>query len=335
MLKELIARQMVNRRSKMYPVEYLEQKHVDLSLPYPNDSSFFYGGDKEGNAFICRMAFRDPKRRHEYWFDFYLKGLGFFGIKDDPGPDGEGFHMGNLKWEPLEIGKQWRITYEGPIKDEEGKIHQTKVDLIFTGEHPIYNFADSSDGKLEAKAIASQKWTRALFLKLKELSQIHVEQTGNIEGTIILDGKRVDLTMRGIKDHTFGSRNWLTWDRHYWMSGSADNGYRWTVTVLRLDFLGRFTAGFVIDKDGEVDAIVDCTSLEEVSAKQLLPDNGIITLKMRSGKTNTLEFFRHGHFSYLMDESYSMYEGIGSYKFNDSEGLGMVEFGFKKERYQI
>jgi hypothetical protein len=36
-----------------------------------------------------------------------------------------------------------------------------------------------------------------------------------------------------------------------------------------------------------------------------------------------------------MDESYLMYEGIGSYEFNDSPGLGMVEFGFKKERYQI
>jgi len=67
MLKFLIARQMVNRQRKEYPVEYLEQKHVDLSLPYPNDSSFFYGGDPSGNAFIARMAFRGPDRIHEYW----------------------------------------------------------------------------------------------------------------------------------------------------------------------------------------------------------------------------------------------------------------------------
>ena len=148
---------MVNRQRKHYPVEYLEQKHIDLSLPFPNDSSFFYGGDKDGNAFICRMAFRDPKRKHEYWFDFYLKGLGFFGIRDDPGPDGEGFQMGNLKWEPVEIGKKWRITYEGIVKDQQDNPHDSKVDLIFTGEHPIYNFADSSDRNLIAKAIASEK----------------------------------------------------------------------------------------------------------------------------------------------------------------------------------
>jgi len=69
---------MVNRQRQEFPVEHLEQKHVDLTLPFPNDSSFFYGGDKAGNAFITRMAFRGPDRPHEYWFDFYLQGKGYF-----------------------------------------------------------------------------------------------------------------------------------------------------------------------------------------------------------------------------------------------------------------
>jgi hypothetical protein len=334
MFKKRIARQMVNRRRKKFPIEYLEQKHVDLSLPYPNDSSYFYGGDKMGNAFICRMAFRGPQRQHEYWCDFYLKSLGFFGVKKDPGSDGEGFQMGNLKWEPLEIGKRWRISYEGPVEDREGNTYQTQVDLIFAGEHPFYSIADSS-GSLEAKAIASEKWRKNFFHKLKELSQTHVEQTGKIEGTIILDGRRFDLAMYALKDHTFGSRNWLTWDRHYFISGLADNGYRWTVSVVRFDFLGPLAAGLVIDKDGEVDAVVDCTTLEEVSAKQLLPDKGEIKIKTRSGKTHALEFVRHGDFPHLMDDSYWMCEGIGNFKFSGSEGLGIVEFGFKKGRYLI
>ena len=335
MFKRLIARQMVNRQRKDFPVEYLEQKHLDLARSFPNDSSFFYGGDKEGNAFICRMAFRDPKRKHEYWFDFFLKGVGFFGIKDDPGADGEGFQMGNLKWEPIEIGKTWRISYKGILKDEEGKPHDSKVDLVFTGEHPIYNFSDSSDRNLIAKAIASEKWSKDFFLKLKELEQIHLEQTGNIKGALILDGKQYNIAFRAMKDHTFGSRTWLTWDRHYWISGLADNGYQWTVTTIRYDFLGRLTAGFVIDKNGTVDAIVECTNLEEISKEKLLPDHGFIDLVMRSGNTHKIEFFRNGHFPYLMDDSYSMYEAIGSYKFDGSDGLGMVEFGFKKERYKI
>ena len=167
------------------------------------------------------------------------------------------------------------------------------------------------------------------------MSQTHIEQTGNIKGIIILGGKQFDLDMKAMKDHTFGSRTWLTWDRHYWISGLADNGFQWTVTTIRYDFLGRLTAGFVIDDSGTVDAIVDCTDLEQVSETRLLPDTGTIRLKMRSGREHVLEFTRHGHFPYLMDDCYSMYEGIGTYKFNGSDGLGMVEFGFKKERYKI
>jgi len=106
MIKYWLARQMVKRAKKrQFSVDYLEQKHVDPNEPFPNDSSYFYGGDKAGNAFITRMAFRHTTRPHEYWLDFYLKGLGFFGIKDDPGPDGEGFQMGSLKYEPVETGQ--------------------------------------------------------------------------------------------------------------------------------------------------------------------------------------------------------------------------------------
>jgi hypothetical protein len=334
MIKQLIARWMVNRQRQEFPVEYLEQKHVDLSLPFPNDSSFFYGGDKAGNAFITRMAFRGPNRTHEYWFDFYLKGIGFVGMKDDPGTDGDGFRMGSLEWKPVIVGQQWKITYSGSLKGEDNKVYDAKVDLVFTGEHPIYNYAGSSDRNLIAKAIASEKWTKDFFFKLKELSQVHIEQTGNIKGTITLDGKAVSLDMRAMKDHTFGSRTWLTWDRHYWISGLSDKGYQWTVTTIRYEFLGRLSAGFVIDPEGKVDAIVDCTDLETISKNKLLPDKGVVDLKMSSGRNHRFEFIRNGHFPYVMDEKYLMFEAIGTYKFDGDDGLGMVEFGFHSDHYK-
>jgi hypothetical protein len=335
MIKQLIARCMVNRQKKQHTLEQLEQKHVDLNLPFPNDSSFFYGGDREGNAFITRMAFRGPERKHEYWFDFYLKDRGFFGIKDDPGLDGEGFRMGGLKWEPVKIGGQWRITYKGPVTDEKGNVHSCETDLIFDPEHPVYDYAQSSDRNVIAKAIASRKWTKDFFFRLKELSQVHYEQTGRLYGTIILDGEKTDLMMRSTKDHSFGSRTWTCWDRHYWITGLADDGHQWTVTSMRWDFLDSLVAGFVIDPQGNADAIVDSTTLEDVSKDMLLPDHAVITVKMRSGKTHTIEFFRHGHFPYFMDESYDMFEGIGTYKFDGADGLGMVEFGFRRATYKV
>lgn len=323
---------MVNRQKPRYSTDYLEQKHVELHLPYPNDSSFFYGGDKAGNAFITRMAFRGPDRKHEFWFDFNLKDKGFFGIKDDPGPDGTGFQMGNLKWEPVEPGKQWKISYDGPVKDEAGNEHSCKVDLTFNPEHPLYDYAESSDRDAIAQAIASKTWTRDFFKKLKELAQVHYEQTGNLNGTILLDGKIFSVDMRSTKDHSFGSRTWFFWDHHYWITGLADNGWQWTVTTIRWQFIDSLVAGFVIDPQGNADAIVDATGLDKVFSKGWLPEEGIIEVRMRSGKTHTIEFFRHGHFPYLMDGIYHMSEGIGTYRFDGTPGLGMVEFGLSTDK---
>jgi len=327
---------MVKRtKSRQFPVNYLEQKHVDLREPYPNDSSYFYGGDKEGNAFITRMAFRGPDRSLEYWFDFFLKDHGFFGLKSSPGPEGEGFQQGNLKWEPIEIGKVWRITFSGIVYDGNGKAHECNVNLVFTGQHAVYDFAKSSDQRSIADAIASEKWTKDFFSKLKDTHQVHYEQTGNFKGTIILNEKTFNLNMFASRDHTFGSRNWLTWDRHYWLTGLADNGFCWTVTTIKWQFLGRLTAGFITAPDGTTDAIVDCTDLETVSKEQLLPNHGIIDILTRNGKKHKLEFWRNGEFPYLHDGKYMMREGIGTYKFDGIDGLGMVEFGFHSDNYPL
>ncbi|MGA2822793.1 MAG: hypothetical protein ABSE72_04640 [Bacteroidales bacterium] len=44
---------MVKRnKSRQFPVEIPEKKHVDLIQTFPNDSSYFYEGDREGNALL-------------------------------------------------------------------------------------------------------------------------------------------------------------------------------------------------------------------------------------------------------------------------------------------
>lgn len=336
MLKLFLARRMVRRtKNRLNPVNYLEQKHVDQDQPYPNDSSYFYGSDNEGNAFITRMAFREPKRLNEYWFDFFLTGLGFFGLRSSPGPEGEGFQQGSLKYEPIEIGKIWRITFAGTVHSKAGKSHQCAVNLVFTGEHPVFDFEKSSDHDEIAKIIASKKWTKEFFMNMKDTHQVHYEQTGKITGTIELDGVIFNMNMLASRDHSFGSRNWLTWDRHFWMTGISEKGMHWTVTTIKWQFLDRLTAGFVTYPDGTTDPITGCTDLDTVSKEKLLPDQGLVEIRTHSGKTHRLEFRRNGEFPYLHDEKYMMREGIGTYLFDGVPGLGMVEFGFHADKYRI
>jgi hypothetical protein len=237
-------------------VPFLEQKHTDPDDPLYNDSSFFYGGDETGNAFIARMAFRGKKRKPEVWFDFYLKDYGYVGLKGIPGEEGVGFQFGELYWKPLEIGRKWEIGYKGPLSGRNGVEMDAGVHMVFTGMHPVYDFVASSDRSANADAIAGEKWSKEFFKKLKELSQTHYEQTGKLTGTVKLDDKIIDLDMKGLRDHSFGPRSWEQWDRHYWMSGINDDGWSWTVTTIRYHFINRLTAGFVTDPEGHTDAIV-------------------------------------------------------------------------------
>ena len=336
LIKKIIARQMVNRNKRVqYRVSFLEQRHTEPDNPLYNDSSFFYGGDEEGNAFIARMAFRGKKRRPEVWFDFYLKDYGYLGLKDLPGDEGVGFQFGELYWKPLETGRKWEIGYKGPLTGRQGEEFESEVHLVFTGDHPVYDFVASSDRSANADAIAGEKWNRDFFKKLKELSQTHYEQTGKLRGTVKLGDQIIELNMRGLRDHSFGPRSWDQWDRHYWMSGINDDGWSWTVTTIRYHFINRLTAGFVTDPDGHTDAIVQCTGLEEVSAEQLWPEKGVIDIRTRSGHSYQLEFERKGYFPYLMDDVYRMLEGIGYYRFNKARGLGMIEFGFTRDKYEV
>lgn len=334
MIKSWLAKKMVNRtKLRKYPLEELEKKHVDLSKPYPNDSSCFYGGDLSGNAFICRLAFRGPNRTPEFWYDISLAGRGKFGIPQSGAKSGAGFSQGPLSYSPAVIGKRWDITCNGDIIDELGKPHPHELHLTFAATQPLFDYTDSSDKNLVAEAIAREPWSIKFFRDLQDLEQTHYEQFGELTGDIVIDGETVPLKLLAVRDHSFGSRDWRTWDRHYWISGRTPDGWGWTAVAIRYNFCGPLYAGFIVSPEGTSDAITFSTPLAEIKPGELWPKTSAITVKTRSGKTYTIEYERRGVFPYLMDGAYHMLEGIGSYRFNGQEAAGLLEFGFSQEKY--
>jgi hypothetical protein len=325
---------MVQRqRSHASAADLLETKHVDLSNPFPNDSSCFYGGDAAGNAFIARLAFRGPRRQPECWFDFQPAGGTRFGLPANPGPEREGFALGEVSFRCEAPGKRWRVCYRGPLTDAAGAVTDGTVELAFEGTHPLYDYAHSSDRRLIAAAIARERWTRAFFAQLRDLAQVHYEQFGRLRGQVSFGAERREVDLLAVRDHSYGSRDWTTWDRHYWISGLTADGTGFTAVAIRYDFCGPLYAGFTTGPGQESDAIVECTRLEELAASEDWPKQGVVELKMRSGSRHRLEFSREGVFPYVMDGAYLMKEGIGSYRFDGKPAYGLCEFGFKKEKY--
>lgn len=333
MLKKFLAREMVKHTVKRrFPIEFLEQKQVNKNNPYPNDSSFFYGGDSKGNAFITRMAFREPEKSNEYGFDCYLAGLGYFGLTVSPGEEGTGFRQGALRWIPVKTGYTWRILFEGTLIDRNEKAHYCNTNLLFTGDQPIYEFEKSYDIRTIANAIAAEKWTKKFFHQMKSAQMIHYEQTGMLTGKILLDETPVKLTMQGRRGHSFGSFNWDDRDRHYKMTGTSAEGFHWSVTSNRWKFMNHLTVGFITHPDGSTDAIVDCPDEAAILNGKRFPDHGKISMTTRSGKIHHLEFLLKNEFNYLHDGKYGVKLGIGECRFDGDEGIGLVEFGYDLDR---
>ena len=335
MLKRALARLVVNRQRRHgYPVESLESKHVDLTHPFPNDSSCFYGGDAAGNAFIARLAFRGPQRAPECWLDFRPAGQSSVGLPTNPGPERDGFGLGELAFTCELPGKRWRLSYHGPLTEAaEGRVADGSVELSFDSTHPLYDYAASSDRRLVAEAIAAQRWNRRFFRQLKDLEQVHYEQFGRLAGRVASGGRTFELDLVSVRDHSFGSRDWSAWNRHYWLSGVSLDGHGFTAVAICYDFCGPLYAGFTTTPTGESDAIVACTPLEEIARTQPWPERGTLEIETRSGRRHRLGFHRQGVFPYVMDDVYLMREGIGAFELDGRPMWGLCEFGFKKERY--
>jgi hypothetical protein len=335
MLKPFLARLMVNRsRDHSHPPAFLESKHVDAASLAPNDSSCFYGGDEHGNAAILRLAFRGPRRSPECWLDVKLAGRPGFGLPANPGPEREGFVLGDLSFVCDEPGKRWHLAYQGPLTDEASESKDGAVDLAFTATHPLFDYEQSTDRTRVAEAIAREPWTRAFFRQLKDLSQVHYEQFGLLEGTVRFGDAQAPLKLFCTRDHSFGTRDWSSWERHFFFSGVTADGFGFTAVAIRYTFCGPIYAGFTIAPDGTSDAIVECTSLEEVSREHAWPQSGVMQMRTRSGARHTLAFERRGAFPYQGDGVYLMKEGIGFFRYDGKPAFGLCEFGFQKSRFE-
>lgn len=336
MLKRALARLLVSRQKKHdRSLAFLESKHVDLANPFPNDSSCFWGSDALGNAVIFRLAFRGPRRDAECWLDLQLADGTRLGTRALPGEEGPGFSLGPLEFDCREPGRSWDLHYHGALVDPGGATRHATIDLAFSSTHPVYDYAESSDRRLIADAIAREDWTSDFFVKLKDLEQVHYEQFGRLRGEVKLDHEAAPraLDLISVRDHSFGSRDWTTWDRHYWISGATEEGEGFTAVAIRYHFCGPLYAGFVTAPDGSSDAIVGCTPLDELSREAVWPAKGRLELQLRSGRRRTLEFERRGVFPYEMDGAYLMREGIGAYRLDGKPAWGLCEFGFDKGRY--
>jgi len=91
----------------------------------------------------------------------------------------------------MEPEKRWRLRYQGPMaRMGTEKITTVSMDLVFDCLAPTYDYRRSvgAEGERIARQVASE----------------HLEQFGQVSGTIDIDGQRTEVEGLGERDHVLG-----------------------------------------------------------------------------------------------------------------------------------
>lgn len=334
-LKKILAVYMTKRGKKRnFSYNELEVKHVEPGKKSFNDSSYFAGISKEGFAFVTRQAFRVDKP-NENWLMVSIPGEGVWGFENQALPEGEGFKQGELEYICTEPGEKWNIKYKGtlPKGKSKGKI---AIDLNWTGAAPLVVFDKVGTSALQVgKQIAKEEWNSHYFKKLKELDQVHYEQAGKLTGTIEWKGKLHELEFVGVRDHSWGVRNWEDWDRHFWLLGLLEDGQFFNFSMISYNFVENLQAAFIYNHD-HYDTIYKIPSFENLKSNNLMPKSlSFDVQEVKGGPTKKLSLEMLTFFPFNMDDVYYLRQAEAAFEYDGVKGVGIAEMGINPNKYDI
>ena len=334
-LKRILAVYMTKRGKKReFDAEELEVKHVDKSKKAFNDSSYFAGISEEGFAFVTRQSFRVDKP-NENWMMISIPGEGVWGFENRDMKEGKGFKQGKLEYKCVKPGEKWKIKYDGDLPKGEEKEH-IKIDLDWVGAAPIVVFDKVGTTALQVGTqIANEEWTKPFFNKLRELDQVHYEQAGKLSGQIEWKGKKHQLDFIGVRDHSWGVRNWEDWDRHFWLLGLLEDGRFFNFSLISYDFVKNLQAAFIYNHD-HYTTIYKIPSFEELKLSPMMPKSlSFEVQEVKDGPKKELKVNMLNFFPFRMDEDYYLRQAEAEFEYDGVKGVGIAEMGVNLKKYEI
>jgi hypothetical protein len=217
-----------------------------------SDSFYFGGGDGRGLAFYARIGQRPNESVTEGALGVWLPGQGFLlsFARTAPGP---AVAAGALSFECLLPLVVWEVRCAGA-----GRLWER-------AEH-LATARDAYRTVRVAAALRFTAWGDPLSFEsglAAGVASDHYEQPGSVAGTLVVDGRRHPLAGRGMRDHSWGVRDWqqVPYWRWFGMVADPDNFIVLNNVGLRA---GGETAGGFMMRDGEIAPIVACETASEL-----------------------------------------------------------------------
>jgi hypothetical protein len=283
-----------------------------------SDSFYFGGGDGRGLAFYSRIGRRPNESVTEGALGIWLPGQGFL-LAFARGGSGDGrIAAGPVTFDcalPLQL---WELRFAG-----RGRLFARAEDLAT--DRDAYRKVDVA-GTLRFTA-----WGEPLSFRsglTEGVASDHYEQPGSLSGVIEVDGRRHPLAGRGMRDHSWGVRDWqrVPWWRWFGVVVDPDN----FVMVNNVGVPGGGeTAGGFLMRDGELAPIATCETTSELD-----PDLGCqrsfearatdtrgrtTILRGRAVEVAPLRQRRDGRLTHVN-------EGLTEYEWEGHSGTGISEY---------
>ncbi|XP_067905233.1 rifampicin phosphotransferase-like isoform X2 [Heterodontus francisci] len=341
-------------KSSRSSVEKMECVQKLLTHSHAIDSVYFMGFTETDKTFLIVRVCRKPNDLCEMWVLLRVEGVGSFEHPNHPDTitsvDSKiSWSAGGLKLECLEPHQRWRIVFSGllrrgPYRDkwteEEGELLHVKFTFIWTAFSTVFDFDTDIHPSAIAQGIAKEKWSKTFIENLKKYNQqqTHYEQWGQYVGEIEIEGyERNELLLRGVRDHSYGIRNWAHMHRYVLIFAHFENGL--SVNLIALSITATTTnmnVGYVMFPNGSK-AGIDWSdaSLADIA------DDGVIADLYRVSFTADGQLF---HLQVSIDKNASpvMYGGlawesrihecVANYRLNLTvRGWGIIEFHYRNE----
>jgi hypothetical protein len=292
--------------------------------PQWSDSFYFGGGDRRGTVFYTRIGRRPNEGRIEAALGVWLPDGGFvlaFARAADEG--GEAIAAGPLRYtceQPLAL---WTVDVDGP-----GAAFPRAEDLAAGRARatPV-----SIRGRLRFMA-----WDAPISIGMagvRGVADRHYEQPGSVAGVLEIDGLRVPLAGAGLRDHSWGVRDWqgVPWWRWYGMVVDPDT-YLLASEIGTPD--GGAAAGGWIQRDGAGAPVVACASETEYDPDLGCQRRFTVLARDALGREARLE----GHAVAVAPlrqrrdgRLTRVNEGLTRLRWDGQEGLGVSEYLIQSE----
>jgi len=338
-LKESLVKKIIDRQKKNNPFdeEYAELYQLPQEADETQNNSYYFScHDMKGSSLLFRLGKRGGNM-NEVWFAYkdcsgniFVSTRQFFSCNDNPA---------SVKC--LETGKKWEFSFRGKLSKasldtnlsaiSEGQEVEAVFDGVFTAVAPVFEFSRHMDSAPLARALAREKWSRSFLSSLKENHQVHYEQQGFVDGTLLLDKKTQKLEFAAMRDHSYGKRDWAYMDRHIWLMALMENSDALNVNMVRYPSVSDMQTGYLV-ANGKTICVHEATSMDNMECIGRVPHKFQYMVKLADNRSFNVLCEKELEFIFPFDNGiYTLFEGIGSFSIDGLKGRGILEFGFNSD----